>query len=239
LSGDLGNGDASLEEAVRLAEKTGAHEIVAQAEAERSLVAMARSQWGLADELAVQARTALRQAGIEESYVTPLVCAVQARAAIHRGDMPEAHQQLVSAQRSRPLLTYTIPHVAVQTRIELARSHLTLADLAGARTLMREIDGILRRRPDLGTLVGQARLLRIELAGEPGPSTPGASALTAAELRILPMLATHLSFPEIGAEMFLSPHTIKSQAMSLYRKLGASSRSQAVTRSRELGLLDG
>ena len=53
------------------------------------------------------------------------------------------------------------------------------------------------------------------------------------------MLATHLSFPEIGAEMFLSPHTVKSQAMSIYRKLGASSRSQAVTRSRELGLLEG
>ncbi len=53
------------------------------------------------------------------------------------------------------------------------------------------------------------------------------------------MLATHLSFPEIGAEMFLSPHTIKSQAMSIYRKLGASSRHQAVTRSRELGLLEG
>ena len=53
------------------------------------------------------------------------------------------------------------------------------------------------------------------------------------------MLATHLSFPEIGADMFLSPHTVKSQAMSIYRKLGASSRNQAVTRSRELGLLEG
>jgi LuxR family maltose regulon positive regulatory protein len=39
--------------------------------------------------------------------------------------------------------------------------------------------------------------------------------------------------------MFLSPHTIKSQAVSIYRKLGAASRSQAVTRSRELGLLEG
>jgi LuxR family maltose regulon positive regulatory protein len=38
--------------------------------------------------------------------------------------------------------------------------------------------------------------------------------------------------------MFLSRHTVKSEAMSLYRKLGASSRNQAVTRSRELGLLD-
>lgn len=103
---------------------------------------------------------------------------------------------------------------------------------------MREIDEVLRRRPDLGILVGQAQLLRIQLAGENGHSVPGASALTIAELRILPMLATHLSFPEIGAEMFLSPHTVKSQAMSLYRKLGASSRSQAVTRARDIGLLD-
>jgi Bacterial regulatory proteins, luxR family len=53
------------------------------------------------------------------------------------------------------------------------------------------------------------------------------------------MLATHLSFPEVGAELFLSPHTIKSQAVSLYRKLGVASRSQAVARARELGLLDG
>jgi DNA-binding NarL/FixJ family response regulator len=46
-----------------------------------------------------------------------------------------------------------------------------------------------------------------------GPATtPGASALTAAELRLLPLLSTHLSFPEIAAELFLSPHTVKSQA---------------------------
>ena len=74
---------------------------------------------------------------------------------------------------------------------------------------------------------------------ERGSSVPGASALTAAELRLLPLLSTHLSFPEIAAELFLSRHTIKSQAISIYRKLGASSRSQAVTRSRELGLLEG
>jgi len=64
-------------------------------------------------------------------------------------------------------------------------------------------------------------------------------ALTDAELRLLPLLSTHLSFPEIAAEMFLSPNTVKSQAYSLYRKLGASTRTQAVARSRELGLLEG
>ena len=68
---------------------------------------------------------------------------------------------------------------------------------------------------------------------------PGASALTAAELRLLPLLVTHLSFPQIGEELFLSRNTIKSQAISIYRKLGVASRSLAVTRARELGLLDG
>jgi LuxR family maltose regulon positive regulatory protein len=68
---------------------------------------------------------------------------------------------------------------------------------------------------------------------------PGASTLTAAELRLLPLLSTHLSVPEIAAELFLSAHTIKSQVRSIYRKLDASSRNQVVTRARELGLLEG
>ena len=76
-------------------------------------------------------------------------------------------------------------------------------------------------------------------AKQRGPGITGASALTAAELRLLPLLTTYLSFAEIGEELFLSPNTIKSQAGSLYRKLGASTRSQAVMRARELGLLEG
>ena len=98
---------------------------------------------------------------------------------------------------------------------------------------------LLKRRPDLGTLVGEAESLRARLAQERGASVPGASALTAAELRLLPLLSTHLSFPEIGRELFLSPHTIKSHSKSIYRKLDASTRDQAVTRARELGLLEG
>ena len=213
--------------------------IVALALCERSLVAMARGEWGRAEVLAGQAGAVLRRAGIEESYATPLVCAVQARAAMHRGDVPAARQELVSAQRLRHLLTYALPYFAVQARIELTRVHLALADLAGARTLMREVDELLRRRPGLGNLAGEAQALRARLSKERGSSAPGASALTAAELRLLPLLSTHLSFPEIAEELFLSRNTIKSQAISIYRKLGASSRSQAVARSRELGLLEG
>jgi LuxR family maltose regulon positive regulatory protein len=80
--------------------------------------------------------------------------------------------------------------------------------------------------------------LRAGLAHARGSVALGASALTAAELRLLPLLATHLSFPEIAAEMFVSRNTVKSHTNSIYRKLGTSSRSQAVSRLRELGLLE-
>jgi DNA-binding CsgD family transcriptional regulator len=95
------------------------------------------------------------------------------------------------------------------------------------------------RRPGLGTLIGEAGALRARLAKERGSAVPGPSALTAAELRLLPMLSTHLQLHEIAAERYLSQHTVRNQGKSIYRKLGAASRSQAVARARELGLLEG
>jgi LuxR family transcriptional regulator, maltose regulon positive regulatory protein len=239
LSGHLETGDATLADAVRIGEGTGAHEVTAAAMSQRSLLAATRAHWTRADVLAGQAHALLHQTGVTESYVTPLVCAAQARAALRQGKVTETRRELAHAQRARPLLTYTVPHIAVQARIELARVHLDLADLPGARTLMREIDEVLRRRPGLGNLTGQARALRTRLPGGHGPTVAGASTLTAAELRLLPLLATHLSLAEIAAELAISHNTVKSQTASLYRKLMATSREQAVTRSRELSLLDG
>jgi LuxR family maltose regulon positive regulatory protein len=235
LSGDLDGGDSWLQEAARLAQECGSVQVQAEALSERSLLMMARGDWSQAGALADQAGAVLRRTGIE----VLIACAAQARVAVHRGDDAAARRQLVTAQRLRPTATYAQPHTSVQARIGLVRVHLALADLAGARTLMEEIDEILRIRPDLGTLVGQARDLRARLAAELGTGEAGASSLTAAELRVLPLLATHMSYPEIAAELFVSPNTIKSQAYSLFRKLGVSSRSQAVARSRELSLLEG
>jgi LuxR family transcriptional regulator, maltose regulon positive regulatory protein len=239
LTGDPEGADVLFEDAASIGEKTGAPDVKAVVLCERALVAIIRGQWDRAEAFAGQAHAATRQAGTGESFSTPLVCAVRARVAMHRGDAAAARQELVSAQRLRPVLTYALPHLAVQARVELARLHLALGDLAGARTLMREIDELLRRRPGLGTLAAQAQALRSQLSSQRGPSVMGASTLTAAELRLLPLLATHLTFPEIGEELFLSPNTIKTEARSLYRKVGASTRSQAITQARKLGLLEG
>jgi LuxR family maltose regulon positive regulatory protein len=239
LSGDPDGGDAYLADAVRIAEKTAVPNVMAVALCERALVALADNQWDRAEALAGQARAVVRWAGTGESLATPLICVVRARTALHRGDAPAVRQHLVHAQRLRILLTYALPHLAVQARIGLTRVHLALADLAAARTLMREIDELLRRRPGLGTLTDEAEALRAQLAKARGSSIPGASALTTAELQLLPLLPTHLPVAKIAAELFLSPHTIKSRMNSIYRKLDASTRDQAVTRARELGLLEG
>ena len=72
--------------------------------------------------------------------------------------------------------------------------------------------------------------------GEIRSAPIGASSLTAAELRLVPLLPTHLSMQEIGDRLHISRNTVKSELISLYRKLGVSSRSEAVARINDLGL---
>jgi LuxR family maltose regulon positive regulatory protein len=233
LCGDAEGGDAFFEEAISRGD-VAAPDTLGSALCERSLLAITRGEWGHAEAFASQACSVLRQVGTEDAFAY----AMQARVAMHRGDVATARLELVNAQRLRPLLTYAEPHIAVQVRMELLQVHVALADLAGARTLMTEIDELLKRRPGLGTLAGEAEALRARLSTQRSYGAPGASTLTAAELRLLPLLSTHLSFPEIAAELSLSPHTVKSAMKSIYHKLGVSSRNQAVTRARELGLLE-
>ena len=205
---------------------------------ERALLAIGQGAWDLAGRYLAQARSVAQEAHLEEYPPVAIMHAAAAQVALHQGDLAKVRAELTCAQRLRPHVTYAIPYLAVQVRIELARCYLALLDTAAVRILLREANEVLRRRPALGVFAQQAEDLRAELAHVKGSSVPGASALTAAELRLLPMLSTHLSLPEIAQEMFLSPNTIKSQAYSMYRKLGASSRSQAVAHAGQLGLLE-
>jgi LuxR family transcriptional regulator, maltose regulon positive regulatory protein len=157
LSGDPDGADASLEDAASIAEQVGSGEDLVAALCERALVAIERGEWDRADTFAERARAALRRDPREEIWATPLVCAIQARVALHWADLAAVRQHLVTAQRLRPELTYALPHFALQARIELARVYLALADTAAARTLMREIDELLRRRPGMETWSARPR----------------------------------------------------------------------------------
>jgi LuxR family transcriptional regulator, maltose regulon positive regulatory protein len=238
MAGDPDQADAVFDDQVAEARTAGGTIGACVALSERSLLAVADGAWDLGERYLSEARAVARESNVEDYPAVTIMHAAAARMALHHADRPAARAELTRAQRLRPALTYAVPHLAVQARTELIQAHLALADLAGARTLMREVDQILVRRPRLGIFARQAKDLRAKLSLARGSSTLGASALTAAELRLLPLLATHLSFPEIATEMFLSRNTVKSHANSIYRKLGTSSRSQAVSRLRDLGLLE-
>jgi LuxR family transcriptional regulator, maltose regulon positive regulatory protein len=62
--------------------------------------------------------------------------------------------------------------------------------------------------------------------------------LTPRELTIVELLPTHLSYGQIGEELFVSVNTVKSNLKSIYRKLGATNRHEAVAAARGLGLLE-
>jgi len=204
--------------------------------AQRALVAISRGAWDRVGLLVDHGRSLLRQAYRDDYVTNVLLYAVAARLAVHQGEVPRAHDHLAHAQRLRPQLTVALPIYAVQVRLELVKVYLALTDVAGARTVLREVDELLQRRPQLGVLRQQADQLRARV-DTMRADVLGASSLTAAELRLLPLLATHLTFREFGERLHLSPNTVKTQAMSVYRKLGVSSRSQAIQHAQQLGLL--
>jgi LuxR family maltose regulon positive regulatory protein len=76
--------------------------------------------------------------------------------------------------------------------------------------------------------------------GSPQPAREAAELrdeLSDAELRVLRYLPSNLKAPEIAAELFVSANTVRTHLRHIYAKLDAHSRSEAVARARELGLL--
>lgn len=238
IRGDDGAADALFAEASEVGMRIGAMSVASVAFAERSLIAATHGDRAAADEFAQRARGVVRDAHLDEHITTGPVHAASARVALLAGDHEQARVELSAAQRLRPILTWGFPTISVQTRLELARVHVGLTDAPGARTLLAEVDEILHHRPDLGVLTAQAAELRKHVGSVQSRRSPGPSTLTVAELRLLAFLPTHLSFREIGARLYVSPNTVKTQAISIYRKFGVSSRSDAVQAARELRLLE-
>ncbi|HEU0194065.1 MAG TPA: LuxR C-terminal-related transcriptional regulator [Gaiellales bacterium] len=237
LSGDAGGGAATLQDAAACADDLGAAEAAALARSELAVIALGRGDGAAAAVLIDGASRLLEDPAVDHPS-TALLLALRGRIALQRGELGRARADLSRARRLRRRLTSAVPWLAVQTRLELAQVHLALADSAGARTMLLEIDDILYRRPSLGAICGQVDVLRSRLAGLAELSHGGwASTLTPAELRLLPLLATHLSFREIGQQLSISRNTVKTQAISIYRKLGVTSRTAALRRATDLGLV--
>ncbi len=231
-----GDGDAA---AAAFAEPTGAEPSTGWAvrEAMAASLAMARGDWDAARASTGASLDFVTSAHTGEIAVSLITYATAARVAINAGDLASARTLLVRAQVVRPLLSHGMPCLAVVSLLELARAYLGVSDPAGAQLALREAEHIVRQRPGIGRLTGELLEVRRRVA-DAASTLAGSSTLTNAELRLLPMLPTYLSFQDIADRLGISRNTVKTHAMSIYGKLQASSRGEAVERAVELGLLE-
>ncbi|MGZ4276896.1 MAG: LuxR C-terminal-related transcriptional regulator [Solirubrobacteraceae bacterium] len=206
--------------------------------AQLALLALECDDWGLGTELASRARSRLEGPGLAEYPTMSLVLATSALTQAQLGHVDAAKADCAEAARLLEAMSDFAPWYLAETRIVLAQAALRLSDVVRARALLGEAERATSDAPEAHVLAGWLAdgWARAEAYCATAASTP--ATLTTAELRILRLLPTHLSFREMGSRLYVSPNTVKTQAQAVYRKLDASSRSEAVARGRELGLIE-
>ena len=169
---------------------------------------------------------------------TALTFAVSADVRSRAGQVDQGKRDARKAAHLLARLSGFIPWYEAETRITLARAALRLADVGAARKLLAEASQAARRVPDAVLFGGWLDETWGLVDSAATSALAGPATLTMAELRILRFLPTHHSFREIGARLHVSTNTVKTQAHAVYRKLDVSSRSQAVARAADIGLLE-
>jgi LuxR family transcriptional regulator, maltose regulon positive regulatory protein len=236
----LGNADAAelaFRQGSTVAEAQANADIRIGCESHLAMLTMNSGRWIEAADHVQTALDAIEQASMQDYATSTPAFAQAARMALHRGDLADVQRQVTRAMRARPGTTYAMPYLAVRARLELAKVHWALSDATTAHHLMREIEDILLQRPALGALIDQVADFARLVASSSERRHPGGPPLTPAELRLLPYLQTHLTIREIGGRLYLSRNTVSTHVGSVYRKLGVSTRSEAVQRATEMGLL--
>jgi LuxR family maltose regulon positive regulatory protein len=237
LTGDRAHARARLEEGVRRG-RLAAPAVQALCLAQLALLAFEEEDWARATTLVEQAQRT-RHRGLDDDPACTLVAAAAAAVHAHCGSAEAARRELADAHRLLAMLTGAIPWYDALVRIALARTELRLSNAAKARALLAEASRMLRQVPDAVVLRSWIDDAWARADAFAVSSVRGPSALTTAELRVLRLLPSHFSFREIAARLHVSANTIKTQAHAVYRKLDVSSRSEAVARAREVGLVDG
>ena len=186
--------------------------------------------------LAVQhARRALQLVDQESTYLGVL-CVLTA-AAVEVGDT-DLVTELVD------LLTPWAEHVAVDTNawwcegpvaLRLAQAHLTLGDHAEARRYLDVATPVAAALNDVHSLDRCG-----DLAAQLRPSTSAAEAegLTPRELDVLRLIAGGATNPQIATQLAYSLSTIRTDTVSIYKKLGVGGRTEAVSYAVREGLVD-
>jgi LuxR family maltose regulon positive regulatory protein len=227
-----------FERAARLARETAAPG-ASFALAQRALLAAEEGDWTTAAARAEESRRLVDSAGLHTSLSSLTTYLATARVALHRGDTRTALTAVAGAQRLyRQPSPATFPWLAAQTAILMGRILMDVGDLPAARVKVAEADRHLALLLPEGVLHDQRHnlLADLERAQAQTDAADGVH-LTAAELRILPLLGTYLSLGDIARKLAISRNTVKTEVAAIYRKLRVTNRGEAVRKALDIGLL--
>ena len=236
LAGDRAAASATLEAAATRGAPALAA-VSASCNAQLALLAVERLDWEDATRHAREAVDGL--AGVHApAAVRALAHAAHAVVDAQQGKMARARHDARDARRLLGSGTDVPTWLLAETHVWLARAEIRLSDGPTARSLLARAARLQSRVPDAPVLAewihegwARADAFAANATGD-GPT------LTNAELRVLRLLPSHLTFREIGERLHVSTNTVKTQALAVYRKLDVSSRSGAVSRARSIGLID-
>jgi LuxR family maltose regulon positive regulatory protein len=237
LLGDDDGARACLHDAVRLG-AIAAPAPAAQAEAQLALLAAGAGDSPAASDLIDRSldRITDHLLGEEPEFAIPFAAA----ALVHsqNGSLDRAIEEAKQAQRLLERTRGIVPFAVAEARLHLARVAMARADFPTARAMLAEAERLIVGATDTGILPTVLGSAQAELAERARIGPIGAPGLSAAEARVLQRLPTHMTFGEIADDLFVSRNTVKTQAVAVYRKLGVTSRAEAVERARSLGLLE-
>lgn len=149
------------------------------------------------------------------------------------GKLEEAMATLEHGLNLRRKIPGLSPWPTIHHLLVMGRVAIMVGDLPLARQLLDEASPLIRKYPDgIAPMIARLEAASKSLREHQSTGTPS-DRLTTREIDIMRRLAGPLSLSQIAAELYLSPNTVKTHTLSLYRKLGARSRSEAVKIGRE------
>jgi LuxR family maltose regulon positive regulatory protein len=234
LSGDLPAAEDVLEDAAR--SEWCATLIGILALATLALIAVARGDIARAEGLADTARGLAVRDELTEAPQGSLAYTATGAVRAAQGRLNEARAEFGHAvwSRRRPGMS---PWATLEGMLGLAQVLLDLGEKTEAGKLLEEAQHVLAEFPeDVEVLRARLEGLWRQNSAPPRLMFRG-STLTEREVAVLRLLRGSLSLREIGQELYVSPNTVKTHAQAIYRKLGVSTRHDAVTRGRESGVL--
>ena len=230
-NGDLALAERWLEETARLAPASGQWVVGVGAIADLSMIAGMHGRRAEQLRLATEAVDLARECGLLEACEVGEVHTAHGLALVAQGRSDEALPELEQGVFLRRLWGQQLD--LLDGLIALAPAVAAAGDRARADVLFGEAEEIVAGCNDAGALPDRlAAAKRAAGMARPAVATSGAG-LSERELTVLRLLSGGLSEREIAHELFLSFNTVHTHVKSVYRKLGVSSRADAVARGRE------